>query len=165
MAWNSIPNTCLDRVPRRWRSLITMTLTHRWRGGLTSQCASARYFVRVRFTQSDEFCRGSLESRYAEIPEGRTPKGLIDNSAKFALHSPLITLRFGVIRLTFASEAVGNWYLVTSKSREQQCKTGNNVIRGRKNEKKRGRQPFDRPFELRFGVCFQRKSYGGWGSG
>lgn len=41
----------------------------------------------------------------------------------------------------------------------------NNVIQGQTNEKERGRQAFDSPFELGLGVCFQQKCYGGWGSG
>jgi len=34
---------------------------------------------------------------------------------------------------------------------------------GEENAKKRGRQPFDRPFELGFGVCFQQNVYAGVG--
>jgi hypothetical protein len=39
------------------------------------------------------------------------------------------------------------------------------MIRYRKNVKKTGRQPFDRPFELGFGVCFQQNVHAGVGSG
>jgi hypothetical protein len=42
---------------------------------------------------------------------------------------------------------------------------GYNTIEGRKNVKKRGQQPFDRPFELGFGFWNQQIVYGGVGSG
>jgi len=48
---------------------------------------------------------------------------------------------------------------------QEQGRKENNGIRARKEAKKRGRQSYDRPFELRFGFCFQQKCYGGWGSG
>jgi hypothetical protein len=135
------------------------------------------HFVRIRFPQSDEFCRGSLESHYAKaamvlIPglqagkpifsKAKTPKGQVNNFAKFALHSLMVALCFGAIRWMFVGEQVSNSYQLKATGRD---KGRDNVIQGRKNGKKRGRQPFDRPFELGFGLCFQQNVQGGWGSG